>query len=147
MLFSDGRYVYRILYEEVDESEVELLHIVSTDERCGVDDYRYPRAGTPNAKCTLKVLEFQIEERGEVTEASTFHVIILAQYSIKNEKCTNEWGISSWVPLKVLEFQIKERGEAGYFAMHSLIQWGVWASLSDLNPQKSSLRAPKFGCE
>ena len=38
--------MYRILYEEVDESEVEILHIASpTSEDKGVDDYRYPRAG------------------------------------------------------------------------------------------------------
>ena len=38
--------IYRILYEEVDESEVEILHIVSqTNDDKGVDDYRYPRAG------------------------------------------------------------------------------------------------------
>ena len=37
--------VYRVLYEEVDESEVEILHIVSPHGEDGVDDYRYPRAG------------------------------------------------------------------------------------------------------
>ena len=47
MILSVGdQVVYRILYEEVDESEVEILHIVSqTNDDKGVDDYRYPRAG------------------------------------------------------------------------------------------------------
>ena len=35
-----------MLYEEVDESDVQLLHIVSsTDDETGVDEYRYPKAG------------------------------------------------------------------------------------------------------
>ena len=47
MILSAGdQVVYRILYEEVDESEVEILHIVSqTNDDKGVDDYWYPRAG------------------------------------------------------------------------------------------------------
>lgn len=45
-LFSGSNPVYRILYEEVDESEVEILHIVSSgSEAGGYDEYRYPRAG------------------------------------------------------------------------------------------------------
>ena len=38
--------IYRILYEEVDESDVQILHIVSSTYGVnGVDDYRYPRSG------------------------------------------------------------------------------------------------------
>ena len=37
--------VYRLLYEEVDESEVDILHITTPAEESGVDEYRYPRAG------------------------------------------------------------------------------------------------------
>jgi hypothetical protein len=36
---------YRILYEEVDETEVEILSIFSPSDMRGVDEYRYPRAG------------------------------------------------------------------------------------------------------
>ena len=44
--FTDRENVYSILYEEVDESEVEILNIVSaTNDEKGVDEYRYPRAG------------------------------------------------------------------------------------------------------
>ena len=38
--------VYRLLYEEVDESDVEILNIVSsTGDSSSVDEYRYPKAG------------------------------------------------------------------------------------------------------
>lgn len=51
---------YRILYEEVDESEVEILSIFSPSDSRGVDEYRYPRAGTANAKSYLKLVEFTV---------------------------------------------------------------------------------------
>ncbi|ELT92637.1 hypothetical protein CAPTEDRAFT_5954 [Capitella teleta] len=51
--------VYRILYEEVDESDVDILNIVSTSGN-GVDQYRYPKAGSENSKSCLKIMEFQI---------------------------------------------------------------------------------------
>ena len=39
-------HVFRILYEEVDESEVDILHIVSPQtEGATCDQYRYPKAG------------------------------------------------------------------------------------------------------
>ena len=49
---------YRILYEEVDETEVEILSIFSPSDMRGVDEYRYPRAGTTNARSSLKLVEF-----------------------------------------------------------------------------------------
>ncbi|XP_071941641.1 dipeptidyl peptidase 9-like [Antedon mediterranea] len=61
--------IYRILYEEVDELEVEILHIVSsTYGASGVDDYRYPRAGTKNANVILKMVEFCVGVDGSITD-------------------------------------------------------------------------------
>lgn len=58
--------VYRILYEEVDESDVEILSFVSqSSEDQGVEEFRFPRAGTPNAKSTLKMLQFQMDDTGQ----------------------------------------------------------------------------------
>ena len=38
--------VYRILFEEVDESDVQILNIVSSSgDGNTVDEYRYPKAG------------------------------------------------------------------------------------------------------
>lgn len=48
---SDGGKTLQILYEEVDESEVEIIHVPSPAlEERKTDIYRYPRAG----KHTLK---------------------------------------------------------------------------------------------
>ena len=41
-----GSAIYRILYEQVDESKVDILHVVSANSEDTVDEFRYPRAGT-----------------------------------------------------------------------------------------------------
>lgn len=46
VLESDGGKTLQILYEEVDESEVEIIHVPSPAlEERKTDIYRYPRAG------------------------------------------------------------------------------------------------------
>ncbi|XP_078667472.1 dipeptidyl peptidase 9-like isoform X1 [Branchiostoma floridae x Branchiostoma belcheri] len=66
---SDGSRTYRLMYEEVDESEVEILHIVSsTNNERGVDHFRYPRAGTANATSTLKMLEITVDSSGKIKD-------------------------------------------------------------------------------
>lgn len=45
---SDGGKTLQILYEEVDESKVEIIHVPSPAlEERKTDVYRYPRAGIP----------------------------------------------------------------------------------------------------
>nr|XP_006824516.1 PREDICTED: dipeptidyl peptidase 9 [Saccoglossus kowalevskii] len=64
---SDGSQTIQILYEEVDESGVEILHISSpASGDKDVDEYRYPRAGTANADCLLKLIEVKIEQNGKI---------------------------------------------------------------------------------
>uniref|UniRef100_T1J0E1 Dipeptidyl peptidase 9 n=1 Tax=Strigamia maritima TaxID=126957 RepID=T1J0E1_STRMM len=65
--------IYRILYEEVDETDVEILHFAN--ENGGVEEYRFPRAGTPNAKSTLKILQFQLDDNDEITELKHFQMV------------------------------------------------------------------------
>lgn len=53
-----GKTVY-LLYEEVDETEVEIIHVPSPAlEERKADAYRYPRTGQCRfAQCTHKNLE------------------------------------------------------------------------------------------
>lgn len=62
---TDG--VYRICYEEVDESDVSVFSFPSAHS-FGGEEYRFPRAGTPNAKSTLKMVEFRLSESLRITE-------------------------------------------------------------------------------
>uniref|UniRef100_A0A4W6D8V7 dipeptidyl-peptidase IV n=2 Tax=Lates calcarifer TaxID=8187 RepID=A0A4W6D8V7_LATCA len=51
---SDGGKTLQILYEEVDESEVEIIHVPSPAlEERKTDVYRYPRAGTQAPKTSV----------------------------------------------------------------------------------------------
>lgn len=63
---TDG--VYRILYEEVDESDV-LLFKFPSSQPVGVEyeEYRFPRAGSSNAKSKLKLVQFTLSETLQIT--------------------------------------------------------------------------------
>ncbi|XP_006278722.3 dipeptidyl peptidase 9 isoform X1 [Alligator mississippiensis] len=64
---SEDLKTLRILYEEVDESEVEIIHVPSPAlEERKTDSYRYPRTGSKNPKITLKLAEFQTDSQGKI---------------------------------------------------------------------------------
>lgn len=57
----DGSATYRLVYEETDESDVEMTYITpSCTGDDTYDEYRYPRVGTPNSKVFLKMIEFTV---------------------------------------------------------------------------------------
>uniref|UniRef100_A0A8C2X5P8 dipeptidyl-peptidase IV n=1 Tax=Cyclopterus lumpus TaxID=8103 RepID=A0A8C2X5P8_CYCLU len=64
----DGGKTLQILYEEVDESEVEIIHVPSPAlEERKTDVYRYPRAGTPkNPDINLKIAEIRTDNLGKI---------------------------------------------------------------------------------
>ncbi|XP_048197894.1 dipeptidyl peptidase 9 isoform X2 [Perognathus longimembris pacificus] len=67
---SEGLKTLRILYEEVDESEVEVIHVPSPAlEERKTDSYRYPRTGSKNPKIALKLAEFQTDNQGKIVAA------------------------------------------------------------------------------
>ncbi|KAK7466608.1 hypothetical protein BaRGS_00037331 [Batillaria attramentaria] len=70
-LTSEGNQTLRILYEQVDESCVDILHIFGSSglNESGVDEYRYPRAGTANAQSSLRLVEFQVNTFGPVRDS------------------------------------------------------------------------------
>ncbi|XP_025961740.1 dipeptidyl peptidase 9 isoform X2 [Dromaius novaehollandiae] len=64
---SEDLKTLRILYEEVDESEVEIIHVPSPAlEERKTDSYRYPRTGSKNPKITLKLAEFRTDSKGKI---------------------------------------------------------------------------------
>lgn len=61
--------IFRIVYEEVDESDVSLYTFPSSQSVGGdYEEYRFPRAGTPNAKSKLKLVQFILSESLQVTD-------------------------------------------------------------------------------
>lgn len=62
---------YRIVYEEVDETDVSLYTFPSSTAVPGeVDEYRFPRSGSPNAKSKLKLVQFVLNEALQISEIS-----------------------------------------------------------------------------
>lgn len=60
--------IYRIVYEEVDQSDVCLIRFPSSQSVGGeYDEYRFPRAGTANAKSKLKLVEFVLSETLQIS--------------------------------------------------------------------------------
>ncbi|KAK4309834.1 hypothetical protein Pmani_018555 [Petrolisthes manimaculis] len=66
--------VYRLLYEEVDESEVPIVQFIVPDETVStVEEFRFPRAGMANAESTLRLLEVEVGA-GEELRVTTRHL-------------------------------------------------------------------------
>ncbi|XP_063452799.1 dipeptidyl peptidase 8 isoform X10 [Pan paniscus] len=62
-----GGKILRILYEENDESEVEIIHVTSPMlETRRADSFRYPKTGTANPKVTFKMSEIMIDAEGRI---------------------------------------------------------------------------------
>eukprot|EP00069_Balaena_mysticetus_P020353 bmy_12700T0 len=64
-----GSKILRILYEENDESEVEIIHVTSPMlETRRADSFRYPKTGTANPKVTFKMSEILIDAEGRLID-------------------------------------------------------------------------------
>ncbi|KAL3047246.1 dipeptidyl peptidase 9-like [Trematomus bernacchii] len=64
---SDGGKTLQVLYEEVDESNVEIIHVPSPAlEERKTDVYRYPCAGSKNPDITLKIVEIRTDNLGKI---------------------------------------------------------------------------------
>ncbi|XP_031811221.1 dipeptidyl peptidase 8 isoform X2 [Sarcophilus harrisii] len=65
----NGGKILRILYEENDESEVEIIHVTSPMlETRRTDSFRYPKTGTANPKVTFKMSEVTIDAEGRIAD-------------------------------------------------------------------------------
>ncbi|KAI8129793.1 Dipeptidyl peptidase 8 [Lucilia cuprina] len=61
--------IYRIVYEEVDESDVCLYTFPSAHSMPGeMEEYRFPRTGTANAKSKLKMVQFVLNESLQISD-------------------------------------------------------------------------------
>ncbi|XP_057286992.1 dipeptidyl peptidase 8 isoform X4 [Pezoporus wallicus] len=65
----NGGKILQILYEENDESEVEIIHVTSPMlETRRTDSFRYPKTGTANPKVTFKLSEVTINAEGRIAD-------------------------------------------------------------------------------
>ena len=69
---ANNNSTYRIVYEEIDNSPVEIMYMTPSSEGdYGYDTYRYPRAGTANTRVSLKMLEIVYAPDGGEVQAPT----------------------------------------------------------------------------
>ncbi|KAJ1525894.1 hypothetical protein ONE63_009085 [Megalurothrips usitatus] len=74
--WSSNDNVYRIAYEEVDESEVKIYGFPSYLHNNGeVEEFRFPRAGTPNSKSTLKLVEFKVSGSLQIIDVKELEMV------------------------------------------------------------------------
>lgn len=74
--------VFRIVYEEVDESDVCLFTFPSSQSVGGeYEEYRFPRAGTPNAKSKLKLVQFTLSESLKISDVCIIDLQYPLNYS------------------------------------------------------------------
>ncbi|XP_058802622.1 dipeptidyl peptidase 9 [Phymastichus coffea] len=66
--------IYRIVYEEVDESDVKIFCFPSSEGSHDVDEFRFPRAGTQNAKSNLKLVQFKVTESSQIIDVETLEL-------------------------------------------------------------------------
>ncbi|XP_014230063.1 dipeptidyl peptidase 9-like isoform X1 [Trichogramma pretiosum] len=66
--------IYRILYEEVDESDVKIFCFPSSDTSQEADEFRFPRAGTNNARSNLKMVQFKVTDTYQITDIETLEL-------------------------------------------------------------------------
>uniref|UniRef100_A0A8D0CJB0 dipeptidyl-peptidase IV n=1 Tax=Scleropages formosus TaxID=113540 RepID=A0A8D0CJB0_SCLFO len=74
---SDGGRTLQLLYEEVDESEVEIIHVPSPAlEERKADAYRYPRTGSKNPQITLKLAEIKQTILGRIVSTQDKELVL-----------------------------------------------------------------------
>ncbi|MBN3303001.1 DPP9 peptidase, partial [Amia calva] len=74
---SDGGKTLHLLYEEVDESEVEIIHVPSPAlEERKADAYRYPRTGSKNPKITLKLAEIKTDHLDRIVSTQDKELVL-----------------------------------------------------------------------
>ncbi|KAF4531434.1 hypothetical protein B566_EDAN004202 [Ephemera danica] len=64
--------VYRIAFELVDESAVDICCFPSAGS---AEEFRFPRAGTPNAKSELKVAQFRLSSSLQITDVRVLGLV------------------------------------------------------------------------
>lgn len=78
----DSSCTYRIIYEEIDDSGVDQIYITpSFEDEFGYDSYRYPKAGTPNSKIHLKMVEITFFKDIEV---NNFDLLSVSSLTLLN---------------------------------------------------------------
>ncbi|XP_075989092.1 dipeptidyl peptidase 9 isoform X1 [Anticarsia gemmatalis] len=129
--------VYRIVYEEVDESEVKIFSFPSSQSSSGeVEEFRFPRAGTPNAKSSLKLVTFRLQKASPTT--------VLDYYQEAAEHCDMSNGSMEVTDIRWYELRQPLKDTFPWFEYLARVGWTpdgqhVWVQLLDRKQQRLEL--------
>ncbi|XP_045457080.1 dipeptidyl peptidase 9 [Melitaea cinxia] len=133
--------VFRIAYEEVDESDVKIFSFPSSQSCSGeVEEFRFPRAGTPNAKSVLKMVTFRLQKATPTTvldyyqEGHSDHIIQASDSNNSMEVTDIRW----------YELRQSLKETFPWFEYLARVDWTpcgnyVWVQLLDRKQQRLDL--------
>ncbi|CAG9789812.1 unnamed protein product [Diatraea saccharalis] len=127
--------VYRIVYEEVDESDVKVFSFPSSQSSNGeVEEFRFPRAGTPNAKSVLKLVTFRLQKATSTT--------VLDYYQEATDTPNSE--LTEVTDIRWYELRTSLKEAFPWFEYLARVGWTpcgqfVWAQLLDRKQQRLEL--------
>ncbi|XP_061725446.1 dipeptidyl peptidase 9 [Cydia pomonella] len=131
--------VFRIVYEEVDESNVKIFSFPSSQSSSGdVEEFRFPRAGTPNAKSILRLVTFKLQ-KASPTVLDYYYEGNSDSQSSENTNDAVEVTDIRWFDLRQ---SLKETFPwFEYLARVGWTPWGdyVWVQLLDRKQQRLEL--------
>ena len=134
---------YCILYEEVDESEVEVMKfptVGSTD----VEEFRFPKAGSVNSRSTLKMVQFTLSnsslENSNITTNDESELMTNADDSM--QQASSSYSNNSSTLLDVQRYELSFTLETFFPWLEYIVRIGwtpdghyVWCQLLD-RPQQ-----------
>ncbi|KAJ0170070.1 hypothetical protein K1T71_014676 [Dendrolimus kikuchii] len=132
--------VFRIVYEEVDESDVKIFSFPSSQTSSGeVEEFRFPRAGTPNAKSVLKLVTFKLQRASPTTVLDYYHEGSADTHSSDQ---SSEW--MEVVDIRWYELRQPLRETFPWFEYLARVGWTpcgqfVWVQLLDRKQQRLEL--------
>ncbi|XP_060809111.1 dipeptidyl peptidase 9 isoform X3 [Amyelois transitella] len=131
--------VYRIVYEEVDESEVKIFSFPSSQSSSGeVEEFRFPRAGTPNAKSVLRMVTFRLERAAPAT------VLDYYQEGAAARSCSDTNEVMEVTDIRWYSLRTPLKEAFPWFEYLARVGWTpdgkyVWVQLLDRKQQRLEL--------
>ncbi|XP_073964130.1 dipeptidyl peptidase 9-like [Choristoneura fumiferana] len=131
--------VYRIVYEEVDESNVKIFSFPSSQSSSGeVEEFRFPRAGTPNAKSILRLVTFKLQK----ASPTVLDYYCEGTTDSQSFECTSD--ASEVVDIRWFDLRQSLRETFPWFEYLARVGWTpcgqyVWVQLLDRKQQRLEL--------
>lgn len=145
--------LYKIVYEEVDESKVDIVNIQNPlTSKC--DAYRYPKAGSINAKSSLRLLTFAVNHNNgairlvsDVDGTREIEACVPdAEYLVRCDWCpSGKYFWSQWLSRSQTKLFIVLSSLGAFYAEDAQYAPANWDELeAEENEEKNKLKASNY---